>query len=1379
MNPSKEFFVKGIVRFPEVEPRYAGTTASEVKPLNARTQTARLSSLFRALPSLLVLGMSLWSAVGSESAPSSPGNPEWVAAMLAKRASLRLGDPGTGMEFTQSPWFTSGPLKAASFSDALFPETGVNLEATAGNRKLWRTQKYRDGVVNPLKSGDGTSTYLYRTLVAKTGGKLPIGLGSDDGIEFWFNAEKLVSDDVPRGVGADQNRVDVNVRPGTNTVLLKIYNRTGDCGFYYSAGRSLSGSVAMLEQKYPRETRLFSKYASLDNWLQNPDDTAIESEAIAALLKVLQGTAAERQKLEQLVQAKTPSESPEWLNLLLSLATRAEEFDRARAELETINLASLRLAVNDLTASFAGKYQQGPEILKELEVFEQSLPSLKQALAKGDPHSLDAIAHFQALRRKALLGNPLLDFAQILLIKRSEQNLCLPQNWQGNSSMDSHTVNELATLSIAEASAPLKTLYRPAENRFVGDVDLNFDSDKLLFSSIGTHQRWQVFELTLDGAKVRQVTPADETDIDSYDPMYLPDGRIIFDSTSTFQGVPCVGGGDYVANLHRMNPDGTGIRRLCFDQDNDWCPTMLPNGRVLYLRWEYTDSAHYFSRVLMSMNPDGTGQTEFYGSGSYWPNGTFYARPLPGSGSKFVGIVSGHHGVPRMGEMVIFDAAKGRQEDSGAIQRISQYGKPVRGIIKDELVNDSWPKFLHPYPLSDKYFLAACKPNPQALWGVYLVDIFDNMLLLKEEPGFALLEPLPLRKTPRPPVLEDKVNLAAKTATVFVQDIYAGKGLEGVPRGTVKSLRLLQYEYSYRNQGGHYFVGMEGGWDIRRLIGTVPVYDDGSASFHIPANTPVAIQPLDDQGQALQQMRSWFVGMPGEYVSCVGCHERQNSSAPVHVADAALHQPADPKPWYGPKRGFGFLREVQPVLDRYCAGCHNAKGTPPNLADATIIPTSGGISPLPQSYVELHPWVRRNGPEGDYHTLTPLEFHADTSRLVQMLRKGHYNVTLDKEAWDRLITWVDINVPAYGTYHEIQKIPSNFEKRRSESRKKYSLVDEDIEAIPTVAKATLPFVQPPPMPARPAPAPAPGWPFGTEKARELQASSGAAELNLDLGNGMQMRLNRIPAGEFVMGDVQGERDEYPASAVRIAKAFWMGTTEVSLEQYQQFDPNHRNGYYDMHYKDQVKPGYLMDFPRKPVIRVSWHQASAFCQWLSKRTGRKVTLPTEAQWEWACRAGTASPMFYGDLNSDFSRYANLADASIAQLAVSGVDPQPISNPDRFWDFVPKEGRFNDGVLHLADCGNYQPNPWGLHDMIGNVAEWTLDNYRPYPYAAAVGPAASGSDSPKAVRGGSWAERPKESRAASRIAYPAWQRVYNVGFRVIVTDEEPAAKVAASR
>jgi formylglycine-generating enzyme required for sulfatase activity len=1054
--------------------------------------------------------------------------------------------------------------------------------------------------------------------------------------------------------------------------------------------------------------------------------------------------------------------------LALAGAAEPDAFQRAKEELPKLDVPALLRAVEDLQASYPGKYHDGAAMLEGVRAFEKDLPSLAKGLESRDKDALARYSALVALRQKALLANPLLDFEQMLVLRRREDNLGLPQNWQGNSSLNPHVENELCLMPVQGPERQLKTFYKPSKNYFVGDVDLNYDADKLLFSSIGSHNRWQVFEIRIDGTGLRQVTPSDEPDIDSYDAVYLPDNRIIFDSTSTFEGVPCVGGSDYVANLYLMNPDGTNIRRLCFDQDNDWYPVVMPSGRVMYLRWEYTDSAHYFSRVLMSMNPDGTSQASVYHNNSYWPNGLWYARPLPGHPTKFVAIISGHHGVPRMGEMVLFDMAKGRQEDTGALQRIPGYGKPVKSIIKDTLVDDSWPKFLHPYPLSDKYFLVSCKPTQASAWGIYLVDVFDNMLLLKEEPGYALFEPLPLRKTERPPVIHDKVRLNETNATVYVHDIYAGTGLRGVPRGTVKKLRVFQYEYSYRDQGGHYFIGMEGGWDVRRMIGTVPVEEDGSAMFHIPANTPVSLQPLDEEGKAMQQMRSWLVGMPGEYVSCAGCHESQNSTAALTPGTAARKPPTDPAPWSGPKRGFSFVREVQPVLDQYCAGCHNGQPGRPILSDPKIIPTSGGISPLPHSYVELHPYVRRNGPEGDYHILTPLEFHANTSLLVQMLRKGHYNVKLDGEAWDRLLTWIDINVPAYGTYHEVAPIPHNFEKRRYESKKKYANVDEDIEAIPDLHRKPVAFVKPEPLAPPPATVTLPGWPIAPDKAKQLQRGLGATDLSVDLGGGLSIQLKKMPAGEFVMGDVDGYANEYPTAVARIEKPFWIGATEVSLAQYQQFDPNHRNGYYDMHYKDQVKPGYLMDSPDLPVIRVSWDQAMAFCQWLSRRTGKKVLLPTEAQWEWACRAGSGTPMFYGGLDSDFSTFANLADASLSKLAVSGVDPQPIENPDKFWDFVPKEARFNDGTVHLAPVGKYQPNAWGLHNMIGNVAEWTLDDYRPYPYQPQTACAGIGAGMRKAVRGGSWSDRPKESRASARWDYPQWQRVYNVGFRIAVVE-----------
>ncbi len=224
--------------------------------------------------------------------------------------------------------------------------------------------------------------------------------------------------------------------------------------------------------------------------------------------------------------------------------------------------------------------------------------------------------------------------------------------------------NQIAVLSPVRPDGKLSTLFQPEHGAFVGDVELHFDAARLLFSMPKPNGRWQVHEMGVDGRGLRQVSADDPADVDNYDPCYLPDGRIIFCSTRCFHGVPCVGGGDKVANLFIMDADGKNVRQLTFDQDHDWCPTLLNNGRVLYTRWEYSDAPHYFSRLLFTMNPDGTNQAAYYGSNSYWPNSMFYARPVPGHPTKVVAIVSGHHGVQRMGEMVVLDPALGRYEET-------------------------------------------------------------------------------------------------------------------------------------------------------------------------------------------------------------------------------------------------------------------------------------------------------------------------------------------------------------------------------------------------------------------------------------------------------------------------------------------------------------------------------------------------------------------------------------------------------------------------------------------------------------------------------------------------------------------------------------------
>jgi len=190
------------------------------------------------------------------------------------------------------------------------------------------------------------------------------------------------------------------------------------------------------------------------------------------------------------------------------------------------------------------------------------------------------------------------------------------------------------------------------------------------------------------------------------------------------------------------------------------------------------------------------------------------------------------------------------------------------------------------------------------------------------------------------------------------------------------------------------------------------------------------------------------------------------------------------------------------------------------------------------------------------------------------------------------------------------------------------------------------------------------------------------------------------------------------------------------------------------------------------VRISWDEALEFCRWLSAKCGQDVSLPTEAQWEWACRAGTAGAFHYGDTDDDFSPYANMADVTIKELAYD-------TDGRHTMDLVPREARFDDDRLVTAEVGRYRPNSWGLHDMHGNVWEWTRSEYEPYPYRPDDGRNSILAGGRKTARGGSWRDRPKYCRSAVRLDYPAWQKVYNVGFRIIVESDSRAERFASSK
>ena len=1035
-----------------------------------------------------------------------------------------------------------------------------------------------------------------------------------------------------------------------------------------------------------------------------------------------------------------------------------------QSELKWLNMEAIRLAYEDM------KRIEGFDAVKYLPILTELEQQVKQGFGNiysGDEAVLVNAEKAVANKRAILLANPLLNGDKILTVRyqlgNRDRRAMAPElgtqsnNWSNQESARRKGFNaDIVELSNLRDEVQIRTIYKPDNTSSIADLKLHWDGDRAMFTQTMSDNRWNVFEVKLNNGDCKKLIDNPEPDLEFYDGTYLPDGRIIANSNIGYQGVPCVNGSDPVGNMVLYTPQSKNLRRLTFDQDANWNPVIMNNGRVMYTRWEYTDLTHYYTRIVMNMNPDGTEQKALYGSGSMFPNSTFDVQPLPGYASAFVGIISGHHGVARSGRLILFDPAKARKGAAGMLQEIPHRNRPIVEEVKDRLVDGVWPQFIKPSPLNDTYFLVAAKLDKNDLWGIYLVDKFDNVTCLHKMEGEGYISPIAVRKTVTPPAIPDRVKLDDKQATVFIQDIYEGEGLKGIPRGTVKSLRLHAYEYAYvQTQSDHNWHGIQSGWDIKRMLGTVPVEEDGSVIFKIPANTPVSIQPLDKDGVAVQWMRSWLTGQPGEIVSCVGCHEDQNQIVIPKRVIASQKAPHALTPPEGGPRSFTFDLEVQPILDRACIACHNGEGKAFDLRGGKKDNRGYGTS-----YLNLHPYVHRQGGEGDMVVLYPYEYHPNTSELVRLLKKGHYNVQLTDAEWRKIYNWIDYNAPDKGYFNAnvLKSFPyQGYDQieRRKQLTDKYAGgagVDWKKEIADYAAQLKNKGEIKPVMPKKVSPVKekvlkVKGWPFAPDRVKEMLADEKETVKVLEIAPGVQMTFVRIPAGEFVMGSYHGEPDTYPTTKVKIDKAFWMGELEVTNQQYNTIFPQHDSRYVDQQWKDHVVPGYPANKPEQPVIRVSYNDAMEYCKILSQKTGLNITLPTEAQWEWACRGGSDEDFWFGNLNADFGKKDNLADVTTNKFAVSGVDPQPMSPESpwyKYYTFLPKAANVDDGSLVQVGGKKYEANPFGLYCMHGNVAEWTRSDYVPYPY----------KENPKkvseykVVRGGSYIERPKYSTAYSR-------------------------------
>jgi len=619
----------------------------------------------------------------------------------------------------------------------------------------------------------------------------------------------------------------------------------------------------------------------------------------------------------------------------------------------------------------------------------------------------------------------------------------------------------------------------------IRDPDVSYDGKRILFAwkKSDRDDDYHLYEMELATRKIRQLTSG--LGVADYEAAYLPDGDILFNSSRCVQTVDCWW--TEVSNLYRCNPDGMFIHRLTFDQVHDNSPTVTDDGRVLYTRWEYNDRSQIFPQPLLQMMPDGTGQTEVYGGSSWFPTTILHARGIPGT-TKIMAIATGHH-TRQTGKLIVLDPAKGRQEAEGA-----QLIAPVRETKAERIdaYGQQGDLFQYPYPLSETELVLAYHPlgwqnragNFMPRFGVYWMDQDGRRELLASDPALPCNQPVAVRIRPTVIRHSGQVDYRKQNGTYYVQNVYAGPSMTGVARGTVKTLRVVTLKWRAAGVGENGNGGPGGGalvstpvaigngtWDPKAILGDAAVNEDGSVFFKVPARTPVYFQLLDAKGRMVQSMRSWSTLQPGENASCTGCHEPKNSSPPVSgYQTMAFQSPAQTlKPFYGPTRGFSYIREIQPILDARCVSCHDGNKDIPYDLTSTEVIDQGAKRRWMESYLYLthakakthknaaqqawrgkadDPMVNWISSASVPTLIPPYSAGSNKSKLMELLDKGHAKVVLKREELEKLAAWIDLGVPFCGDYTEANSWnPDEIAKYQRYSDKRKRLEEDDSQAL--------------------------------------------------------------------------------------------------------------------------------------------------------------------------------------------------------------------------------------------------------------------------------------------------------------------------------------------
>lgn len=498
-------------------------------------------------------------------------------------------------------------------------------------------------------------------------------------------------------------------------------------------------------------------------------------------------------------------------------------------------------------------------------------------------------------------------------------------------------------------------------NGVVRDPDVSQDGTKVIFSwKQNKNDDYHLYVYDLETDSYEQLTYGQG--ISDIEPKWLPNGKIVFSSTRAVQIVDCWK--TPVSNLYICDNDGKNMIRLGYDQVHTTYPTVTEDGRVIFTRWDYNDRTQMYVHALFQMFQDGTNQTSVFGNNTNNPTTVMHTVGVPGASSKYLTIVSGHH-VSQAGKLAWIDTSVAR-DGKDPIDYIFESAESNESV---DTMGQSGPIYKFPIAINEEEIIYAKAPSwsgdgtegkaNNTKFSLYYTNTKtgETQKIVDGEGGkisASQIVPIRARKLFNRPSM---VNYAKNTGVYYVANVYEGESMKGVELGDVAYLRVVALDYrayavgslSAGQNASNYPDGYgtsdpstpvgsaNSTWDIKQVIGIVPVEDDGSVLFSCPSDVPVFFQLINSDGLLIQTMRSWSTLMPNETFSCVGCHDDKNkvpvTSSTTTMAMKKGVQLLEKDIWmtgeeyenydpYTDYKGFSYANEIQPILDESCVACH-------------------------------------------------------------------------------------------------------------------------------------------------------------------------------------------------------------------------------------------------------------------------------------------------------------------------------------------------------------------------------------------------------------------------------------------------------------------------